>query len=78
MSLRFISLGELGFLSTPHPLGFYSVTPSPFVPLPLIKGKGNGYRREAKPLFDSPLVSPSSKESGTDIKRGVKPLLNSP
>jgi len=40
------------------------VTPSPFIPLPLDEGKGEGYIREAKPLFDSRLVSLSSKGEG--------------
>jgi len=40
------------------------VTPSPFIPLPLDKGKGEGFRREAPPLFDSPLVSLSLKGEG--------------
>jgi len=42
----------------------------------LIRGRGAGYRREAKPLFDSPLVSSSFKR-GRDIRGGALPLLNS-
>jgi len=49
------------------------VTPSPLIPLPLIKGKGEGSIREVKPLFDSSsyLFSLTWKVS----KRGFAPLL---
>jgi len=51
------------------------VTPSPFVPLPLKKGKGEDYIREASPLLDSPLVSLSFKGEGEGYKkRGFAPL----
>jgi hypothetical protein len=29
--------------------------PIPFIPFPLLRGRGNNYIREAKPHFDSPL-----------------------
>jgi hypothetical protein len=35
---------------------YFMVTPSPFIPLPLIKGKGEEFLRGAAPLFDTPLV----------------------
>jgi hypothetical protein len=31
--------------------------PIPFIPFPLLRGRGISYIREASPLFDSPLVS---------------------
>ena len=32
------------------------------IPLPLAKGKGDGYIREAKPLFNSPFITATPKE----------------
>jgi len=41
----------------------------------LIRGRGNGYVREASPLFDSPLVLLSLKGEGEEFwKRGFAPL----
>jgi len=43
----------------------------------LLRGRGNGYIREASPLFDSPLVSLSLKGEGDlFLKEGLAPLLN--
>jgi len=39
----------------------------------LIRGRGNCYIREAKPLFDSLMVYLLQRRGG-DIKRGAKPL----
>jgi len=64
-------------LSTSPPLS-YLVTPSPFIPLPLDEGKGEGYIREAKPLFDSCLVSLSFKGEGEDNRRGANVPLKHP
>jgi len=45
----------------------------------LIRGRGNGYIREASPLFDSPLVSLFLKGEGEEIlERGFAPLLPTP
>jgi len=42
-----------------------------FIPFPLSRGRGNGYIREASPLFDSPLASTSWEGEGEDfVKRG--------
>ena len=61
------------------PFGFYLGTLSPFIPLPLSKGKGEGYIREASPLFDSPLVSLSLIRRGRFIiEEGLTPLLDTP
>jgi len=52
---------------------------TPFIPLPLLKGRGNGYVREASPLFDSPVsISLLQRRGGKNIRRGVSPLLNAP
>jgi len=61
------------------PFRYLFRTPSPFVPLPLIKGKGAGYVREASPLFNSPLISLSLKGEGEGIlERGFAPLTSTP
>jgi len=45
----------------------------------LIRGRGNGYIREASPLFDSPPVSLSLKGEGEEIlERDEAPLLPHP
>jgi len=36
----------------------------------LLRGRGNGNIREAKPLFDSPIVSVSLKGEGEEILEG--------
>jgi len=45
--------------------------PIPFIPFPLLRGRGNNYIREAKPPFDSPL-----KEKGKIFSVRVKPLYS--
>jgi len=35
------------------------INPIPFIPFPLIRGRGRFVLREAKPLFDSPLINDS-------------------
>jgi len=54
-------------------------TPHSLSPFPLIWGRGNGYIREAKPLFDSPLVSLSLiRRGGIYYRRGADaPLRHS-
>jgi len=45
----------------------------------LLRGRGNGYKREASPLFDSPLAPLSLKgEGGDNYKREAASLSNSP
>jgi hypothetical protein len=66
--------------------------PIPFIPFPLLRGRGISYIREASPLFNSPLVSLSfsGKERNPAFiilikeqpvirvfKRGVSPLFQS-
>jgi hypothetical protein len=54
-------------------------TPHSLSPFPLARGRGNGYIREAKPLFDSPLVSLSLiRRGGFIIEEGLTPLLDIP
>jgi len=40
---------------------FILSNPIPFIPFPLIRGRGIGYVREAKPLFNSLLAFSPSK-----------------
>jgi len=53
--------------------------PIPFIPFPLLRGRGIDYIREAKPLFDSPLAPAPLEERGIDfgegLIRGKKPSL---
>jgi len=44
----------------------------------LIRGRGIDYRREASPLFNSPLVFPLQRGRGIDYRREASPLFNSP
>jgi len=45
--------------------------------LPLIRGRGNIYIREASPLFNSPLMYVSLKERGRNfVERGEAPLFH--
>jgi hypothetical protein len=48
---------------TPFRFSFGNPIP-PLSPLPLLRGRGNGYIREASPLFNSALVSLSLKGEG--------------
>jgi len=58
------------------PFRFYLEPHPPLSPFPLARGRGNGNIREAKPLFDSPIVSVSLKGEGEEIlERGEAPLL---
>jgi len=50
---------------------FIFSNPIPFIPFPLIRGRGV-YIREAKPPFDSPL-----KKGGKNIIREALPLFDS-
>jgi hypothetical protein len=52
--------------------------PYPLYPLPLAKGKGNDFRRGVKPLLDTQLHEPPSRESKTCLKRGAGALLRHP
>jgi len=56
------------------PFRFLFGNPIPFIPFPLIRGRGNSYIREASPLFDSPLASTSWKGEKDIRKRGFAPL----
>jgi hypothetical protein len=47
--------------------------PIPFIPFPLIRGRGISYIREASPLFDSPF-----KERGDFLLRGANAPLKHP
>jgi len=44
----------------------------------LIRGRGNGYVREASPLFDSPLVLLSIKGGGGILEEGLRPSWTPP
>jgi len=41
----------------------------------LIRGRGNDYIREAKPLFDSPLTSILRRRGEEILERGEAPLM---
>jgi len=45
--------------------------PIPFIPFPLLRGRGSDFLREASPPFDSPL-----KEKEKIFYRRAKPLYN--
>jgi len=51
------------------PFRFLFGNPIPFIPFPLIRGRGNSYIREASPLFDSP-----SKEGKGLLVKGFRPF----
>jgi len=45
-------------------------------PFPLVRGRGNGFIREASPLFDSPYsIFSFQGEGGEILERGFAPLL---
>jgi len=48
------------------------INPIPFIPFPLIKGRGRFVLREASPLFDSPLHA-QAKE-GEITFNGLRPF----
>jgi hypothetical protein len=69
-SLFSILQGQVSSLFSASPPGL-CLTPSPFIPLPLEKGKGEGsILREASPLFDSPFYLSLSKGREKRRKRG--------
>jgi len=60
------------FFSNPIP----SKSLRPLSPFPLVRGRGNGYKREALPLFDSPLILANLKERHKIAEEGLTPLLS--
>jgi len=53
-----------------HPFRYLLGNPIPFIPFPLIRGRGISYIREASPLFDSPF-----RERERDFREGLRPSL---
>ena len=50
---------ETEIIYQPHPLKFYLVTLSPFIPLPLNKGKGEVFSLEGQSPSKTPLITTS-------------------
>jgi len=53
---------------------YFLITPSPFIALPLKKGKGEWFMREASPLLNSPFLSLLQRRGRYFFQRGFAPL----